>query len=303
MINRHPYAAHARFARPAFAASAPWRVAAVLAGFELIVWVVMSGIYNALLPLDRYGTHSDTQPFGTFLWFALFGMGLALFVGLVRILHGRGIFSLIGPVPTALQDFYVVLRAVLFGFAAIYILVPGFVSDGISTFRPIGTWLIWLVPGLIVVCVQCAAEEVVYRGYLQQQIAALWDRPVLYLTIPSVFFGLAHFWNGYGPSDSWLYVLFATLLGLACADLTARTGTLGAAIGLHFANNIVAAILFSEENSPGSGLALVLYEEIDRSTIDYGLHMLLTANALIEVLFFGLILLILWLAARIALRC
>ena len=40
--------------------------------------------------------------------------------------------------------------------------------------------------------------------------------------LPSLLFGAAHYLNGFGPADGVLCALQATLLGLACADLTAR---------------------------------------------------------------------------------
>jgi uncharacterized membrane protein len=45
------------------------------------------------------------------------------------------------------------------------------------------------------------------------------------------------------------------VFALCAADLTARTGTIGAAWGFHFANNAVA-ILFLALEGPLSGLAL-----------------------------------------------
>ena len=92
--------------------------------------------------------------------------------------------------------------------------------------------------------------------------------------LPSLLFGAAHYLNGFGPADAVLYALWATLLGLACADLTARTGNIGAAIGLHLSNNLFAFLIVGEKGTPSSGLVLFLYPATDHSQFDYGLHTL-----------------------------
>ena len=60
-----------------------------------------------------------------------------------------------------------------------------------------------------------------------------------------------------GGGDALLAALAATAVGLALADVTAQTGNLSAAIGLHFANNVLALLVVALP-SPISGLALML---------------------------------------------
>ena len=100
-----------------------------------------------------------------------------------------------------------------------------------------------------------AAEELLFRGYLTQALAARFRSPLAWALVPSLAFGALH-WDGaaYG-ADAWLAVAAATAVGLALADVTARTGNLSAAIGLHFANN-VAALLVVAMPGPTAALAL-----------------------------------------------
>ena len=120
--------------------------------------------------------------------------------------------------------------------------------------------------------------------------------------IPSVLFGAGHYLNGFGPADGVLYAFWATLLGLACADLTARTGNIGAAIGLHLSNNLFTFIIVGEKGMPSSGLALFLYSPIDHSQFDYGLHTLVQPWIIPELMTLVLVVGVMWLAARVALR-
>jgi membrane protease YdiL (CAAX protease family) len=73
--------------------------------------------------------------------------------------------------------------------------------------------------------------------------------------LPSILFGLAHLDLSNGPLLAWLVVAATGLFGLCAADLTARTGNIGAAWGFHFANNVVAILVVSLSGTL-SGLAL-----------------------------------------------
>ncbi len=299
MSRNDPYAAHARFIRPAYAASAPLLVIVVLLGFEVILG--FTGILTfEILPQDV--DFPDASPFGTILGFALFGLSLLLFHGLVKLVHKRGIGSMLGPLGQLWYDG----RRALFGVGALLlsleILMPSYGIDEIVETRNALFWAVLLPIGFVAILIQCTTEEVVYRGYLQQQIAVLTRGPLAYLVVPSVIFGLGHYWNGWGVSDGILYAYWATLLGLACADLTARTGSLGAAIGLHTANNLYATFLFAEQSGPTSGLALFLTEYVDWSAFDYSLESLFSVWTLFDMAFSTITVLLMWLAARIAIR-
>ena len=98
---------------------------------------------------------------------------------------------------------------------------------------------------------QTAAEELAFRGYLLQGLAARFRSRLLWWGAPALLFGLLH-WS---PREGWPAVLAAAALGLILADVTARSGNLSAAIGLHFANNAVALLVVAMP-SPLAGLSL-----------------------------------------------
>ncbi len=91
--------------------------------------------------------------------------------------------------------------------------------------------------------------------------------------------------------NAWLLCLWAMGFGLVTADLTARAGTLGPAIAVHFVNNIVALLIFASPSSL-SGLALYLlpYELSDVAQLR---PWLLVDCAMM---------LVSWLVARLAIR-
>jgi len=299
MSRNSPYAAHARFIRPAYIASAPILVILVLFGFEFIL-AFTGTLSDQILPEDR--AFPDASPFGTVLGFAIFAVALILFHGLVKVVHKRGISTMLGPTGQLWHDGRRTLVAVGGLLLAIEVIMPSYGYEDIVETRNGLAWAAMLPLGFVAILIQCTTEEVVYRGYLQQQVAVLTKGPASYILVPSIIFGVGHYWNGWGMSDGLLYAFWATLLGIACADLTARTGSIGAAIGLHTANNLYVTLIFAEQGGPSSGLALFLTELVDWGSYDYGVDALLSVWSLLDIAFSAVMVLIMWLSARIAIR-
>jgi hypothetical protein len=115
-------------------------------------------------------------------------------------------------------------------------------------------------------------------------------------------FGALHFWNGNGSAEGTIWAIWATVLGMACADLTARTGNLGSAIGLHLANNTFALLIVGVQGWPSSGLALFLYPYEDPELYAYGFEALLSPWIIFQLITMLISVAIMWLAARIAIQ-
>lgn len=187
--------------------------------------------------------------------FALLGGAVIL---VARYLNFRPPMSLVGPVEPAKEGFMLALFAGLGTFLLIEILPPYWSTAGADTLG-VGRWLLLLPFALAGLTVQVAAEELLYRGYIQQQLAARFASPWIWLIGPNILFAAAHWESGTDPVDAMEYVTWAFFFGLVASDLTARTGSLGAAVGFHLANNVYAFLFFSERGAPDSGLALFLF--------------------------------------------
>ncbi|WP_158296541.1 CPBP family intramembrane glutamic endopeptidase [Nocardioides albidus] len=87
-----------------------------------------------------------------------------------------------------------------------------------------------LAVAVLVVPVQAAAEEYVFRGLLMQTVGAWLRHPAFAIVLPVPLFTLGHEYDGLGLVD-------VTSFALVAGWLTWRTGGLEAAIGLHVANN------------------------------------------------------------------
>lgn len=89
---------------------------------------------------------------------------------------------------------------------------------------------------LLVVPLQAAAEEYVFRGLAMQTIGAWLRHPVFAIVLPIPLFTFGHEYDVLGLVD-------VTAFALAAGWLTWRTGGLEAAIGIHVANNAVLFVL------------------------------------------------------------
>ena len=103
--------------------------------------------------------------------------------------------------------------------------------------------------------VQTAAEELAFRGYLMQSLAARFASRWVWLLLPALLFGALHWNPAEFGANAWLVALSTTVVGLVLADVTAKTGNLSAAIGLHFANNVTSLLVVSLPG-PLAGLSL-----------------------------------------------
>ncbi|KQI71679.1 CAAX protease [Loktanella sp. 5RATIMAR09] len=300
---RHPYEAHRSFIKPAWAARETWRILVMIVCFE-IVFAVSPTIFSAFLPTDAAvdAFYEGTTAFGTLAQFASFGISAIGFLVLLRLLHGRGFWSLIGPAKAARRDLIRVGAAVAIWLLVFEFLPPWINPDDLAEVRDFGVWAALVPLALVAVLIQVGTEEMIFRGYLQQQCACISESRWAWMILPSVMFGGLHFWNGNGAAEGTIWAIWATALGIACADLTARTGNLGAAIGLHMANNVFALLVVGVQGWPSSGLALFLYPYEDPALYAYGIEALLSPWILFQLLTMLTTVLIMWLAARIALR-
>ncbi|SIS83811.1 hypothetical protein SAMN05421759_104193 [Roseivivax lentus] len=232
-----------------------------------------------------------TSPGG--LLVLLFAMGTIALGTLVaaRLMQNRGPESIIGPARETVRQSLRVLGAVAAVQLLMLVLLGWGVTGQMSLNLPVGLWITLLPLGLAAVLVQTGAEEVLFRGYLQSQLAARFRSPLFWIGPQAALFALGHYAAGTFGSNALGIALWAGLFGVLAGDLTARSGTLGPAIALHFANNVLAILVVSLDGVlSGLSLFTLPFTAGDEEAI----------AAALPVDFAGLI--VAWLAARLALR-
>lgn len=272
--------------------AAVWRTAAGFGIFAVLYTVLLTlwfigaaGLFDGAAParLQQNGGAGATLLFLGSFTAALLALALML-----RGLHGRGLAALVGPLPHAGAQFFRVAGHVALLQAIVWILpMPADLRP--ERYLGFGRWISLLPVALPAIFVQIAAEELLFRGYLQSRLSARFAHPMIWMGLPSVLFGLLHYQGAAGSNGLW-FVASATLFALAAADLTARSGTLGPALALHFINNVLALLVVGFGDELG-GLAL------------YHLPVMASDPALTPLMPLDLATtVVLWLAARLALR-
>lgn len=162
----------------------------------------------------------------------------------LRRLHGRDLASVVGPGGLSMRALRI--GALVAGGVGAATTIPTALLAGATLQTGAPVWLASGAAVLPALLLQVAGEELLFRGYLQQQLAARYRSRLVWMLVPAAGFGALHVDPSLGE-NAWLLVAAATLIGLVYGDVTAREGNLSAAIGLHFANNAVALLLAPPE--------------------------------------------------------
>lgn len=296
------YAPHAKFIAPAQDSADLGRLIIGFALIEAAYYVSRHAFALILLLIGETLGPSDLEPsyeygdtaLGLLLQLFSFGFLALAVVAVVWVQHSRSGWTLFGDLRGYLRTLFLAAGACFAVFAALEFLPPFYSYDG-GEFQ-LGRFAL-LPLSLLAILVQTGAEEIMYRGYLQQQFAARFASPVTWMIAPNLLFALAHIDLSNDAVLSLQYVAWTFVFGLACSDLTARTGSLAAAMGFHFANNAYVFLFWAEEYTPDSGLALLLFPEWNGATNP-------EAVPLIDLIFLSDLALpiVLWLAVRLAIR-
>ncbi|KIN74656.1 CPBP family intramembrane glutamic endopeptidase [Sulfitobacter guttiformis] len=273
--------------------------------WTLLGLVAMVGVYiplalffnQAISELTRYrpGFQGELMagdtPLAMYVLLASFGLISASVFIVVKFVHKRSALTVFGPMILAVPQFFSVLRAMVVLGLLILVLPPyGFGSDLVPNLA-LGLWALLLPISLVAVFVQISAEEIFFRGYLQQQLGARFRSPLVWMVLPSVLFAVGHYQPAEAGENAVMIVVWAGLFGMLMADLTARSGSIGPAIAVHFVNNVTALLITALPDSLG-GLSLF--------HTPFGMTDTQALREWLPVDFAMMI--VSWLAARLALR-
>jgi len=221
--------------------------------FTLIAELVTPQDWPALVSEIDNGSSSR----GMLAVLASFGFIIIALAFVTNVLHGRTLATLFGYGRPFTMQFLRVATA-LGGLAAILWFLPE--PKILKPFHNIDylRWLALLPLSLPLLLVQVTSEELLFRGYIQSQLAARFNSPLIWLVLPSLVFGALHYDPASAGQNAWALAFSAALFGLVAADLTARSGTLAAAIALHLFFNL-DSILYVAPGDRLHGLALYTY--------------------------------------------
>lgn len=234
----------------------------VVATVTVVFSAVVFGTSTAWV--DVFEIVRSTTPLAMAILFISF---LGTHIGLIAVLlllHNRGYGSLLGPDRRVVMQnfvigFFVVVPVFLFSILIVLVepyFLPETMVPPVET-RAFAEWISWTPVAVVLILIQVTAEEMVFRGYLLQQLRARSRSFWIYAFIPSLLFGMLHYDpQTFGETNAVLYVLMTTIFGLVGCVVTLKTGNLGAMIGVHYAINL--SVVFWGFKDMGSGFSLFM---------------------------------------------
>lgn len=235
-----------------------WRslagAAVVFAAWQL-TGLVGAGAADALAPLLRLQPAYDVMLRLAGAFTASLGLVGALWA-VQHALHRRTLRSLV----TAGRG--ISWRRVATGAGTWAVLL--LITEALGAFADPGayTWTIRPVPliaSLLTVvpllALESVGEELYFRGYLMQAVSRWTRRPWLLVVASAVLFTLPHVANPEVTSGGWSAAVAYALAGAFLAAISLRDGRLELAIGIHVANNLVAAVVVGASGSVLAGTA------------------------------------------------
>jgi uncharacterized protein len=261
MNNGNEYLEQARQGRNSF-----WRYTAALIfiiALNIIVTTILLGL--AVYFFDTIELRAMPEWFVLIVGMLPFGVtALALWLA-IKLFHRRTFHSLLTSASSIRwrlvllsASAWLVLSAL--SDAVMILLRPGNVYWSFDPVRFIPYFLL----AIVLIPIQAATEELIFRGYLTQAFGLLKRGIWLAWLVPAILFGLLHGVNpeveAFGFKTMMIYYIG---MGLFLGWLTLKSQGLELAIGLHVANNLYASLMITFPESAIPSPALFSIREFD----------------------------------------
>src|SRR5574340_26816 len=237
-----------------------------------VVWVTLTvGLILSVVAIAVEGTMDLTrfQPMTQLLLALLpYPATLAALWGGLRLLHRRGIKSLLRPVGAFSWEKLWVSALLWFGLAGASDLAAWAVNPANYKWTfDARSFIAFLPVILLLLPIQTSTEELVFRGYLTQWMGRYSRKIWLPWILPSLVFMSMHGLNPEVQTYGALLTLPLYLaIGLLLSWITLKSGGLEMALGLHFANNLYASLIVTFPNTALPTPALFSIQKYDPLT-------------------------------------
>ena len=173
----------------------------------------------------------------------MFIFGLLSLLMVVKVIHGRSITSLI----TSREN--VDWKRYIFGFCFWFLISLAFLvidyavfpDHYIFNFKPLPFAILVLI-SFFLIPLQTSFEELLFRGYFMQGLGIWFKNAAIPLMATSVGFGLMHSFNPEVEKLGWLILVYYIGTGFLFGIIALMDEGTELALGMHAANNVVAAV-------------------------------------------------------------
>ncbi|MGB5242758.1 MAG: CPBP family intramembrane glutamic endopeptidase [Lutimonas sp.] len=183
-----------------------------------------------------------------FLMLLMFIIGLYfLFLG-IKYIHQRA-FKTVITTRESIDFKRVIFSFLLWGGISVIFFVLGYLSEPelfTWNFKPI-PFLILLIISFTLLPFQTSFEEILFRGYAMQGLGLWFKNALMPLVLTSVIFGLLHGFNPEVEKLGQIIMVYYIGTGLMFGICTLMDEGTELALGMHAANNIIAAVLVTSD--------------------------------------------------------
>jgi membrane protease YdiL (CAAX protease family) len=240
----------------------------ILGGFATAVLLIMFSVIQGIDLTNIVQLVTDPRQLGYFPYYLILNVGfLFFFFGIwmtVNLIHGRSFRTLITGRPKVSwrrigHGFLLWGGLLIIGSVIEYLIWP---ESFTLTFNP-RVFFPFALLAILITPIQTTSEELFFRGYLVQA-GSLISRNWIFLSIFSgVLFALPHIANPEVAANFVVVMLSFFVLGAFLTWVSLKDGRIELAIGVHAANNLVAALLVTFPDSVLPTPALFLTTHFD----------------------------------------
>lgn len=183
-----------------------------------------------------------------FLLLLMFAVGLGALFLVVRLLHQQPIIE----ATTSRKKMDWGRFFFGFGLVGVFTVVATMVDynlrpeDFVWNFKLVPFVILALI-AVVMVPLQTSFEEYLFRGYLMQGLGVLTRNRWFPLITTSVLFGSLHLWNPEVEKLGYIIMVYYIGTGLLLGIMTLMDEGLELALGFHFGNNLVGALLITAD--------------------------------------------------------
>ncbi len=242
-----------------------------IGGIPLLIVIVFKTIQSGGTIIPNPENMSDLSVFGIdpnlglFLMILPFVASLAILLLLYKPIHRRNYKTLITGAKSIRWNHFLIGAGVWLILNAAYLIIDYSANPGNYTFNfNFQSFIILVLISVMLIPFQASYEEILFRGYLAQGVAAWTKSKWMAIIIPSLLFGSMHILNPeiqeYG---FWVtmpqYVLFGLIFGL----VTVLDNGTELAMGAHSVNNVFLSIVITSKASVLQTPALLIQQNVN----------------------------------------
>ena len=259
----------------------PWLILAILS--VVPVAVLASYLFDFLLdvfskftdtPWSKLLMETDQATDPPLVLLELLCVGLLCWpIAIVgSLIQGRAVKTLVAPIKSFRWGLVGKTISLAMLIQLLFFLIP---IPGLNEFEPIFKFngfriehAYWLLPMIVCILLQTTGEDVFFKGFLLRQFGAVvpvfWFAPVLVTAcFVSIHIGNPDFMENIG-----VILVYFVITELITIFFLMRSGGMEIPLVLHFLNNFILFMVFSEEGTQANELTLWVYEKCENDFIN-----------------------------------